>query len=90
MGLMEAMSAGCCCVAYDVITGPSDIIRHNVSGVLVENQNITKLAATLDKVMLDGELRHKLAINAPRSVDKFNLEKILNRWDILFDLIGKH
>ena len=90
MGLMEAMSAGCCCVAFDVITGPSDIIYNNKSGLLVENQNIDQLAKTLDLVINDDTLRHKLASKAPQDVDKFSKEKILSRWDILFNQIKKH
>lgn len=87
MGLMEAMSAGCCCVAFDVITGPSDIIRNNISGLLVENQNITALADALDRVITDDNLRHYYSKNAPLSVRKFETDKILNRWDILFNKI---
>lgn len=89
MGLMEAMSAGCCCVAFDVVTGPRDIIRDNHSGILVENQNIDKLAIALENVMGNDELRSRLAAEAPHSVTKFSKDRILNRWDILFDQIGK-
>lgn len=89
MGLMEAMSAGCCCVAFDVITGPSDIIRNNKSGILVENQNIEALADALDRVMSNNDLRHSLALNAPESVKKFEIDRILKRWDILFNKIKK-
>lgn len=90
MGLMEAMSAGCCCVAFDVITGPSDIIRNNKSGVLVENQNVEALADALDRVLSDDDLRNKLTQNAPGSVQKFEINRILNRWDILFNKINKN
>ena len=90
MGLMEAMSAGCCCVAFDVVTGPSDIIHSWKSGILVENQNVEELANTLDKVLSNDVLRHKLADEAPNSIKRFDEEKILNRWEILFDLLGKN
>ena len=88
MGLMEAMSAGCCCVAFDVITGPSDIIRNNKSGILVENQNIEALAEALNRVMSDNDYRQALARNAPDSVRKFEIDRILKRWDILFGKIN--
>lgn len=89
MGLMEAMSAGCCCVAYDVVTGPSDIIQNGKSGLLVDNQNIEELAKTLDVILSNDEMRFRIAGEAPHSVKKFETNRIINRWNILFDLIGK-
>lgn len=88
MGLMEAMSAGCCCVSFDVITGPSDIIHDKKSGLLVENQNINRLADALDVVMSDDNYRHKLSEQAPSSVTRFEKERIMNRWDVLFKRIN--
>ena len=49
--LAEAMAAGCCCVAFDFIAGPRDIIDDGVSGVIVENGNIQKLAIVLDELI---------------------------------------
>lgn len=90
MGLMEAMSAGCCCVAFDVVTGPSDIIHNNKSGLLVENQNIEALAKSVDKVITDDDLRVKLSSNAHLEVERFSIERIMNRWYLLFKQIDKH
>ena len=89
MGLMEAMDAGCCCVAFNVETGPSEIIRNNYSGVLVESQNKEKMVEALQKVMSDDSFRMRLMTNAPISVRKFDTEKILERWEILFRIINK-
>ena len=33
--LLEAMAAGCACVASDCLTGPAELIQHNVNGVLL-------------------------------------------------------
>ena len=90
MGLMEAMSAGCCCVAFDVVTGPRDIIQNGKSGILVENQNIQELAKSLDAVISNDELRLSLASEAPNSIKRFESGRILSRWDILFRLIEKN
>jgi GalNAc-alpha-(1->4)-GalNAc-alpha-(1->3)-diNAcBac-PP-undecaprenol alpha-1,4-N-acetyl-D-galactosaminyltransferase len=87
MGLMEAMAAGCCCVAFDVVTGPSDMIINYRSGILVENQNNTKLAEALEEVMTDEKLRHQLASQAPRGIHRFSSDKVINRWSVLFDRI---
>ncbi len=33
--LLEAMAAGCACVASDCLTGPAELINHNVNGILL-------------------------------------------------------
>ena len=51
--LLEAMAAGCACIASDCLTGPSDLIRHGENGLLLSAQ-----AATGDWVdAIDGLLQ---------------------------------
>ena len=38
--LAEAMTAGCCCVTFDFVAGPRDIITNNINGIIVENKNM--------------------------------------------------
>ena len=45
--LIEALSLGTACIAFDCPTGPSEIIRHNENGFLVENGDIDALADAL-------------------------------------------
>ena len=33
--LLEAMAAGCACIASDCLTGPADLIRHGENGLLL-------------------------------------------------------
>ena len=83
MVLLEAMDAGCCCVSFDVPSGPGEIIDDNVSGFLVKNQNIDDLKEKLSIVMSDSELRQRFSEAAPKSIEKYNVEHILNRWEAL-------
>ena len=39
MVLIEAMSQGMACIAYDCVSGPSEIISHGENGLLVSDQN---------------------------------------------------
>lgn len=89
MGLMEAMNAGCCCIAYDVETGPSDIIRDGVNGVLVDNQNLNMMVEKLNKLLNNEEYRKKLASNAPSAIVRFDTSKVLDRWEYLFRLLER-
>lgn len=86
MVLIEAMCCGCCCVAYDCITGPREIIKKNC-GLLVEDQNIEDLVEKLSVAMSDDRLRSHYSENACTSINSFSLEHVLNRWNILFSKI---
>lgn len=80
MSLLEAMSAGCCCVSFDCTTGPSDIIINGVNGLLVKDQDINDLAAKLELTMSDDNYRRTLAKNNDKSLTKFSLSVIFNKW----------
>lgn len=87
MALIEAMNAGCCCVSFDVVTGPREIIHHGFSGLIAKDQDNEDLIESLEKVMSDDVLRKRLALNAPRSIMRYSTDRIINRWYILFDII---
>ncbi len=87
MVLIEAMNAGCCCVASNCETGPSEIIKNNVSGLLAETNSAIDLASKLDQVLSDEDLRSFLSSNAPASVARFSVERIIRRWNVLLGKI---
>ena len=89
MVLLEAMSQGMACIAYDCKTGPSDIINHNENGLLIEDQNAQKMQANLEKLIIDKNLRSKLAEEGIKSLDKYHIDAITERYKYLFNkLIG--
>ncbi|NQZ45278.1 MAG: glycosyltransferase [Flavobacteriaceae bacterium] len=88
MVLMEALSNGMACVAYDCVSGPKDLIVPDVNGILVEDQNQSKFRQALKSVMEDQDLRFRLAENAPNSVVSYDLPQIIAKWGELFDKIG--
>ena len=63
--LMEAMACGCCPVASDVGGNP-ELVSDGVSGLLFPSGSAPALAARLDLVLRDAELRRRLAANAER------------------------
>ena len=89
MGLIEAMNQSCCCIAYNVETGPSEIIRHNVSGILIENQQVEKLSEALDDIIVDTNKRIKLSSMAQHSIEQYGIDRIITRWKILFSVLTK-
>ena len=89
MALIEAMNAGCCCVSFDVQTGPREIIQNGHSGLIAKNQDNEDLAEKLSVVIANEQYRHELSSNAKASIIKYSEDRIVSRWNILFNKINK-
>ena len=88
MVLIEAMACGVPCVSFDCNYGPADIIRNNVDGLLVDNDNINSLAEALLKLISEDTIRKEYGKQAKENVKRFLPENIVPRWNKLFnDLI---
>lgn len=84
--LAEAMAHGCAVVSYDCDTGPRDIIRHGIDGLLVSPVgDLSALANALDKLMRDDEARERMGQRGIEIRVRYSRENILTIWDKLFD-----
>ncbi|WP_327151223.1 glycosyltransferase family 4 protein [Nocardia sp. NBC_01329] len=67
--VVEAMAAGCAVVAADA-GGPTEIVHHDIDGILVPPGDPVALAAALDRLIADPALRTRLSAAArERSAD---------------------
>lgn len=87
--LVEAMSQGCACLAFDCQTGPKEIITDGVNGLLVENGSVEDLTQKLKNLLTDERLRETLSKNAVEEVRRFNKETIMDQWDELIEIVYK-
>ena len=63
--LLEAMAAGCCCVAADCPQGPADLIQDGVNGRLLPNTaSDGQWVQVLGGLLKDGDARDRLAAQA--------------------------
>lgn len=86
MVLAESASFGLPAVAFDVPTGPSEIIDSNLSGFLVEDNDLEAFANALNKLMRDKNLRESMGKNAKLKMQNtFSKEKIIKLWENLLD-----
>lgn len=77
--LMEAMSCGCCAAASDVGGNP-ELIRDGVTGLLFPPGDLKALAAVLQRLISDAELRRALAGQGCRFVrEELSLEAAARR-----------
>ena len=88
MVLAESASYALASLAFDVKTGPSDIIENEKSGFLIADGDLQSFANKLKLLMSDEKLRHKFGENAKKIVsEKFSKEAVLGLWLNLFDEI---
>lgn len=81
MVLLEAMSNGLPCIAYDCFTGPSEIITNNKDGILIEDQNITKFENSVLNLIKDNSKLNELSKNALKRSQDFMVDKIIIKWE---------
>lgn len=83
MVLLEAMSQGMACIAFDCVTGPSNMISQEMNGVLVADQDMEQMIEQLDILILNKEKRIKLGTNALHSLDDYDIQHIYEKWKTL-------
>lgn len=82
--LGEAMAHGCAAVSFDCDTGPRDLIRHEVDGLLVPPGDVVALAQSLGRLMQDDALRAQMASRALEVRSRYSMPRVLGMWDELF------
>lgn len=82
--LAEALAHGLPAVSFDCDTGPRDIIRDGVDGLLVPPDDAAALIDALDRAMGDAALRRRLAARAHDARARFAIQKIAGMWEALF------
>ena len=87
MVLTEAMACGLPVVSFDCPWGPRSIITDGDDGLLVENGNVEALADGLIRLMGDADLRHSMATNGIKNVQRFSIDYIADCWKELFESI---
>lgn len=86
--LAEAMALGVPVVAADCPSGPAEIVRHGVDGLLVPPEDPEALAAALLQVLEDDALAMRLALRAPEVLERFSFERARQAWAALLDEVS--
>lgn len=80
MVLIEAQTFGLPIVSYDCPHGPSEVIDHELNGLLVENQNSNALAKAIQRLIDQPEVRLEYSKSAKKSAQRFTTTSILKEW----------
>ena len=78
--LGEAMAAGCACIAYDCVAGPSDMIDDGINGFLIPEGNEKLYLKKLQLLMKDFDLRSKFGKAARKKMKQFEASEIAGQF----------
>ena len=84
--LIEAMASGLAPVAFDCETGPREIVRHGIDGVLVRPpEDAEALAAHMSDIMAHEGRRLAYAKRAVDARDRFSVSRVMALWRQVFE-----
>lgn len=83
--LLEALSCGLPCVAYDVRVGPAAVIRPGLDGILVPDGDREAYAARLMELMEDDARRLEMAREAQLHAREYSREKVAGIWETVLE-----
>ncbi|WP_310990981.1 glycosyltransferase [Aequorivita marina] len=81
MVLVESLSLGTPVVSLDIISGPSEIIQHNVNGLLIAEGSLSLFAKALREICFNEVLYQTLKQHTKSSVEKFSMQAISKKWN---------
>lgn len=81
MTLLEAKTYKLPIVSFNCLTGPSEIVKNNVNGYLINPENVEAMSNKLNILMNDENKLKEFSSNAQIDIEKFKLKPIIERWE---------
>lgn len=83
--LIEAMSHGLPCIAYDSAEGAREIITNHKNGFLIKNRNEEEMIKKIEELIEDEKLRIKMGKEARESISEYTQEVVKEKWYSLIE-----
>ena len=83
--LIEAMSHGVPCIAYDSAEGAREIINSGANGFLIKNRNLEAMVMKIEDLIKNKEERLRIGTQARDSVRKFTSDVVAEEWFTLIE-----
>lgn len=85
MVLTEAQQCGAVPIAFQSFASVTDIITHDVNGILVPPFDMDSYARELSSLMTDTDKRTRLACQAMHDVNRFSVANVVDQWEALLE-----
>lgn len=85
--LVEAMFCGLPCISFDAPNGPSSIIENNQNGFLIPCFDLDLFVEKAFELIENENFRKSMGENALKSVEKFELQNVMNQWMGLYQKV---
>ena len=85
MALLEALSLGTPVISLDILSGPNELVKDGVNGLLVGERNSRIFAQAIDNLCLDQAFYKKVKANARLSVEAYSPPAVYQQWKDLID-----
>ena len=79
ISLLEAMACGLPCVTTDCV-GPRELVRDGISGFVIPQRDEQVLYRTLERLILDEELRSRLGARGRESAANYAVKTNAEKW----------
>lgn len=83
--LLESLSVGTPVISVDCKSGPLEIVKDQINGLLIKNHNITALVNALNSFIFDDRLYKTCKENSQQSVAQFSINNITKKWQELIE-----
>jgi glycosyltransferase involved in cell wall biosynthesis len=84
MVIAEAQASGLPAICFDCLAGPSDIVDHGKSGVMVPLGDVIAFSKSMQQLAEDAKLRQSMSRMAVDEAKKFGPDAIVPRWGAAF------
>ena len=89
MVLLEAKANKLPIVSFDCETGPSEIVRNDIDGYLVESGNVEALAEKIMLLIERADIRKRFSEHSQENLGKFSKSEIMKQWYALIECMLK-
>lgn len=80
MVLIEGAANGLPMVAFDVKTGPKEIVRDGVNGFLINAEDNDAMINAIEKLLNDRQMRIRMSNASRKSAQRYRLINVLQLW----------
>lgn len=84
MVLVEAMSQGCACISTDYKGRQREIISNEEDGIIVNEMSTSALSQSISSLIENPAIMEQMQNNALKRASHFTIDRIMEKWDVIF------